>query len=83
MTIVKNDDAIFDCIVHEANRQRLKHPDQVDAINVAEKKIRALVIGGKVDENLMLVEFTKALKRLRGPQISPRTRHNAIQYASE
>jgi hypothetical protein len=87
MTIVKSgketDDAIFDCITLEAERQRVKHPDHANAIDTAEKKTRALVKNGKLEENLMLVEFTKAVERLWSPTVSPRTRHSAIQYASE
>ena len=87
MAIVKNgkeeDSAIFDCITQEAERQRVKHPEHVDAIDAAERKTRALVKGGKLEENLMLVEFTRALERLWALKISPRTLHNATQYASE
>jgi hypothetical protein len=79
----KEDDAIFDCIVQEAERQRVKHPEHVDAIDAAERKTRTLVKDGKIEENYMLVEFTRALERLWAPKISPRTLHNAIQYASE
>ena len=87
MKIVKNskeeDSAIFDCITQEAERQRVKHPEHVDAIDAAERKTRTLVKDGKIEENFMLVEFTRALERLWAPKISPRTLHNAIQYASE
>ena len=86
MTTAKNhkeDDAIFDCIIQEAERQRVKHPEHVDAIDAAERKTRTLVKDGKIQENFMLVEFTRALERLWAPKISPRTLHNAIQYASE
>jgi len=86
MTIVKKgrdeDRAIFDCITQEAERQRIKHPEYVDAIDAAERKTRTLVKDGKIEENFMLVEFTRALERLWAPKISPRTLHNAIQYAS-
>ena len=75
--------AISDCIAQEAERQRVKHPDHANAIDAAERKIRALVKGGKLEENLMLVEFTRALERLWASKVSPRTLHNAIQYASE
>lgn len=86
MTIDKNskkDDAIFRCITQEAERQRVKHPEHADAIDAVERKTRALVKDGKLEENLMLVEFTRALERLLRPRISPRTLHNAIRYASE
>ena len=86
MTTAKNhkeDDAIFDCIIQEAERQRVKHPEHVDAIDAAERKTRTLVKDGKIQENFMLVEFTRALERLWAPKISPRTLHHAIQYASE
>ena len=83
MTIDKNDDAIFDCITHEAERQRLKHPEHIGAIDAAEKKTRALVKDGKLEENFMLVEFTRALERLLAPKTSPRTLHNAVRFASE
>jgi hypothetical protein len=87
MTIVRKgkeeESAIFDCITQEAERQRVKHPEQVDAIDAAERKTRTLVKDGKIEENFMLVEFTRALERLWAPKISPRTLHNAIQYASE
>ena len=76
-------DAIFECITQEAARQRVKHPDHVDAIDAAAKKTRALVMDGKLEENLMLVEFTKTLKKIWAPKVSPRTLHNASQYASE
>jgi hypothetical protein len=79
----KEDDAIFDCIIQEAERQRVKHPEHGDGIDAAERKTRALVKDGKLGENLMLVEFTRALERLWAPKVSPRTLHNAIQYASE
>jgi hypothetical protein len=66
MTIVKNEvnEAIFDCIIQEANRQRLKHPEHVDAIDATDKKTRSLVRDGKLEENLMLVEFTRSLEKL-------------------
>jgi len=86
MMIVNNKqevDAIFECITQEAARQRVKHPDHLDAIDAAEKKTRALVRDGKLEENLMLVEFTKTLQKIWAPKISPRTLHNASQYASE
>ena len=87
MTIVKSrkeeDAAFFNCITQEAERQRVKHPEHVDAIDAAERRTRALVKDGKIEENFMLVEFTRALERLWAPKISPRTLHNAIQYASE
>jgi hypothetical protein len=86
MTTVKNhkgDDAIFDCIIQEAERQRVKHPEHVDAIEAVERRTRTLVKDGKIEENFMLVEFTRALERLWAPKISPKTLHNAIQYASE
>jgi hypothetical protein len=86
MTTVRNnkeDGTIFDCITQEAERQRVKHPEYVDGIVAAEKRTRSLVKGGKLEESLMLVEFTRALERLWAPKISPRTLHNAIQYASE
>ena len=87
MTIVKSSkeeyESIFDCITQEAERQRVKHPEHTEAIDAAERKIRTLVKDGKLEENLMLVEFTRALERLWAPKISPRTLHNAIQYASE
>jgi hypothetical protein len=79
----KEDEAIFDCIIQEAERQRVKHPEHVDAIDAVEKRTRSLVKGGKLEESLMLVEFTRALERLWAPKISPKTLHNAIQYASE
>ena len=72
MTTVKNskeeDDAIFDCIIQEAERQRVKHPEHVDAIDAAERKTRTLVKDGKIEENFMLVEFTRALERLWAPK---------------
>ena len=75
MTIVKNgkeeDDAIFDCITQEAARQRVKHPGHAYAIDAAEKKTRTLVKNGKLEENLMLVEFTKALERQWSPKVPP------------
>jgi len=74
---------MFECITQEAARQRVKHPDHADAIDAAEKKTRALVRDGKLEENLMLVEFTKTLQKIWAPKISPRTLHNASQYASE
>jgi hypothetical protein len=87
MTIVKNskvaDGAIFDCITQEADRQRIRHPQYADAIDAAEKKTRALVRDGKLEQSLMLVEFTKTLGRLWSPKVPPGTRHNAIRYASE
>ena len=86
MTNVKNtkeDDPLFECIVQEAERQRLKHPDHADAIDSTEKKIRSLVKDGKLEENFMLVEFTRALQKLWAPKVSPRTLHHAIEYASE
>jgi len=87
MTIVKKSkeeiDAIFECITQEAERQRVKHPDHTNGIDAAERKIRTLIKDGKLEENLMLVEFTKTLEKLWAPKISPRTLHNAIRYASE
>ena len=83
MTSDKNAEAIFDCITHEAERQRLKHPEHTDAIDAAARKTRALVKDGKLEENLMLVEFTRALQKLWAPRISPRTFNSAIRYASE
>jgi hypothetical protein len=83
MTIDKNDDAIFDCMTHEAERQRLKHPEHSDAIDAAEKKIRTHVKDGKLEENLILVEFTRTVEKLWAPKVSPRTVHNALRYASE
>jgi len=87
MTIVKNSKkeikSIFECLTQEAERQRIKHPDHAGGIDAAEKKIRALIKDGKLEENLMLVEFTRALEKLLAPRISPRTLHNAIRYASE
>lgn len=77
------DETIFGCITQEAERQRVKHPEHVDAIDAAERRTRTLVKDGKIEENFMLVEFTRALERLWAPKISPRTLHNAIQYASE
>ena len=59
-----NEEAMFDCITQEANRQRLKHPEQIDFINSAEKKTRSLVKDGKLEENLMLVEFTRNIQKL-------------------
>lgn len=83
MKINKIAEGIFDCINQEAERQRVKHPEHVDAIDSAAKKIQALVKDGKLEENFMLVEFTKALQKLWAPKISPRTLHSAIRYASE
>lgn len=83
MTIDKKTEGIFDCILQEAERQQLKHPEHVDAIGAASKKIQALVKDGKLEENFMLVEFTKAVQKLWAPKISPRTIHSAIQYASK
>jgi len=83
MTIDKNDDAIFDCMTHEAKRQRLKHPEHSDAIDAAEKKIRTHVKDGKLEENLILVEFTRTVEKLWAPKVSPRTVHDALRYASE
>ena len=87
MTIVKSskeeDDAVFNCITQEAERQRVKHPEHVDAIDAAERRTRTLVKDGKIEENFMLVEFTRALERIWAPKISSRTLHNVIQYASE
>jgi hypothetical protein len=80
---IKNADEFFDCITQEVERQRLKHPEHADAIDAAAKKTRALVKDGKLEENFMLVEFTKALQKLWAPKISPRTLHSAIRYASE
>jgi hypothetical protein len=59
-----NEEAIFDCITQEANRQRIKHPEHVDLIDSAEKKTRSLVKDGKLEENLMLVEFTRNIQKL-------------------
>jgi hypothetical protein len=59
-----DDEAIFDCITQEANRQRLKHPEHVDLINSAVKKTKSLVKDGKLEENLMLVEFTRNIQKL-------------------
>jgi hypothetical protein len=64
MTTV-NEETIFDCITQEAARQRLKHPEYVDQIDFAEKKTRSLVKDGKLEENLMLVEFTRNIQKLR------------------
>lgn len=75
MTIAKNgteDEAIFDCITHEAERQRLKYPEHAAAIDAAERKTRALVKDGKLEQNFMLVEFTRALERIWSPRISSR-----------
>lgn len=87
MTIVRGSkeahEAIFDCITQEAERQRVKHPEHVDAIDAAERRTRVLVKDGKIEENYMLVEFTRALERLWAPKLSPRTIHNAIRHASE
>ena len=87
MAIVKRskeeNESIFDCIRQEAERQRVKHPEHREAIDAAERRMRTLVKDGKIEENLMLVEFSRALERLWAPKISPRTLHNAIQYASE
>jgi DNA-binding TFAR19-related protein (PDSD5 family) len=60
----ENEEAIFDCITQEADRQRLKHPEHVDAISAAEKKTKSLVKEGKITENLMLVEFKRTLEKL-------------------
>jgi len=87
MAIVNNStegvDTLFDCITKEAERQRLKHPEHVDAIGAAAKKIQALVKDGKLEENFMLVEFTRALEKLFAPRIPPRVLRNATRYASE
>lgn len=83
MATVKSDEAIFDCITQEAERQRVKHPEHIYAIAAAAKKIQSLVKDGKLEENFMLVEFTKALQKLWAPKVSPRTMHSAIRYASE
>jgi hypothetical protein len=87
MTIVKSGkeehEATFDCITQEAERQRVKHPERVDAIDAAERRTRTLVKDGKLEENLMLVEFTRALEKIWAPRISPRTLHAANRYASE
>ena len=85
MTIAKSSkeevDEVFNCITQEAQRQRVKHPEHVDAIDAAERRTRTLVKDGKIEQNLMLVEFTRALERLWAPKTSPRTLHNAAQYA--
>lgn len=84
MTIAKNEDCeLFECIAREAERQRLKHPNHAYAIDAAEKKIQALVKDGKLEENFMLVEFTRTLEKLWAPKVPPRTLHNAIRYASD
>jgi hypothetical protein len=48
MTIVKNSkeegDAVFNCITQEAERQRVKHPEHVDAIDAAERRTRTRVL---------------------------------------
>ena len=59
-----DDEAIFDCITQEANRQKLKHPEHVDLINSVVKKTKSLVKDGKLEENLMLVEFTRNIQKL-------------------
>jgi hypothetical protein len=76
MTTVKqeNEQDIFDCIKQEANRQRLKHPEHVDAIDAAEKKTRSQVKDGKLEENLMLVEFTRTLGKIWAPRPPSRNR---------
>lgn len=64
VTTVKSrdeDDAIFDCVTQETERQRVKRPEHADAIDSAAKKIMNLVKDGKLEENLMLVEFTRAM----------------------
>jgi hypothetical protein len=80
---LRNPEGIFDSVTREAERQRVKHPEHGDAIDAAAKKIQALVKDGKLEENFMLVEFTKALQKLWAPKISPRTLSNAIRYASQ
>jgi hypothetical protein len=62
-----NEEAIFDCITQEAKRQRVKHAEQIDLINAAERKTRSLVKNGKLEENLMLVEFTINIQKLWNP----------------
>jgi len=44
----------------EAERQPIKRPEPVDATDAAEKRIRSQVKDGKLEENLMLVEFIAA-----------------------
>ena len=83
MTMNNNAEVMFDCITQEAERQKLKHPEHVDAIGTAAKKIQALVKDGKLEKNFMLVEFTRALQKLWAPKVSPRTLHSAFRYASE
>lgn len=83
MTINNNAEVMFDCITQEAERQQLKHPEHIDAIGAAAKKIQALVKDGRLEQNFMLVEFTKVLQKLWAPKVSPRTLHSAIRYASE
>lgn len=83
MKNTKEDEPLFECIAQEAERQRLKHPDHADAIDSTEKKIRSLVKDGKLEENLMLVEFTRALQKLWAPKVSPKTLHHAVECASE
>jgi hypothetical protein len=76
MTTVKqeNEEDIFDCITQEASRQRLKHPEHVVAIDAAEKKTRSQVKDGKLEENLMLVEFTRTLEKIWAPRPPSRNR---------
>jgi hypothetical protein len=64
----QEENAIFDCIIQEATRQRIKHPEHIDAIDAAEKKTRTLVLDGKLEENLMLVQFTRVLEKLWVPR---------------
>jgi hypothetical protein len=73
-TVKQNEEDIFDCITQEANRQRLKHPEHVDAIDAAEKKTRSQVKDGKLEENLMLVEFTRTLEKIWAPRPPSRNR---------
>ena len=41
MTMNNNAEVMFDCITQEAERQKLKHPEHVDAIGAAAKKIQS------------------------------------------
>ena len=73
-TVKQNEEDIFDCITQEANRQRLKRPEHVVAIDAAEKKTRSQVKDGKLEENLMLVEFTRTLEKIWAPRTPSRNR---------
>ena len=72
----ENEEDIFHCISQEANRQRLKHPEHVDRIDAAEKKTRSLVRDRKLEENLMLAEFTRSLEKLWVPRNPSGNRHS-------